>query len=266
MLQYSQLRDRAAGLVREFAAKGPVLVLAPARAAADEVVRLACTKALLGVYRLGFRELAPELAADEMNRLGLASIGRIVQEALAARVTVRTELTYLKPVAAFPGFPRALTDTFEELRLNRIMPAHLRQCGQSGPDLANLLAAYEEELAERQFADHALRVRLALANADLKDKAVIVLDVAPRTRLELELLDAVKKSARAAADLRVTSDDDRFDDDRPSTSLESLQQFLFSAAAVPQRTDDGSVEIFSTSGEALECVEIARRKIGRAHV
>lgn len=254
MLHYSHLRDRASQLVSEFAASGPVLVLAPDRAAADEAVRFACTTALLGVQRLGFRELAPELAADEMNRLGLAPVGRIVREALAARVAARVELTYLKPVAAFPGFPRALADTFEELRLNRITPAQLTACGQSGPDLANLLAAYEEELTERRFADHALRVRLALARADLKHTAIIALDLAPRTRLERELLDAVKKGARAAADLRLSPDADP-----PSTSLESLQRFLFSATAVPRRAEDGTVEIFSTSGESLECVEIARR-------
>ena len=254
MDRYSQLRVRASRLVSEFAAGGPVLVLAPERAAADEVVRLACTKALLGVRRLGFRELAPELAGDEMDRLGLVPVGRIVREALAARVAARTGLTYLKPVAAFPGFPRALAESFEELRLNRITPAQLRACGQSGPDLADLLAAYEEELAQRQFADHALRVKLALAHASLADAAVIVLDVAPRTALERELLEAVKKGARAAAALCLSPGQDA-----PATSLESLQRFLFSAAAVPQRLDDGTVEIFSTSGEALECVEIARR-------
>ena len=254
MDRYSQLRDRASQLVGEFAAGGPVVVMAPERAAADEVARLACKRALLGVQRLGFRELAPELAAPEMDRLGLVPVGRIVREALAARVTARAKLTYLQPVSAFPGFPRALTDTFEELRLNCVGAKELAACGQSGPDLANLLAAYESELAERRFADHALRVRLALANARLADTAVILLDLAPRTRLERELLEAVKARARAAADLRLAAGDEP-----PSTCLESLQRFLFSAAAVPSRPDDGTVEIFSTSGEALECVEISRR-------
>lgn len=252
--RYSQLRDRASRLIGEFAAGGPVLVLAPERAAADEVVRLACTKALLGVTRLGFRELAPELAAEEMNRLGLIPVGRVVREALAARVAARTELTYLKPVAAFPGFPRALAETFEELRLNRITPEQLQACGQSGPDIANLLSAYETELAERRFADHARRVELALTHGNLKDTAVIVLDVTPRTRLERELLEAVQQGARTAITLRLSPCEDP-----PSTSLESLQRFLFSASAVPPRAEDGTVEIFSTSGEALECVEIARR-------
>jgi ATP-dependent helicase/nuclease subunit B len=233
--RYCQLRDRAAELVGEFATGGPVLVLAAERAAADEVVRLACTKALLGVTRLGFRELAPELAVAEMNRRGLVPVARVVREALAARVAARTELTYLKPVAAFPGFPRALAGTFEELRLNRIPPEQLRECGQSGPDIAKLLSAYEEELAERRFADHALRVSLALTQANLKDTAVIVLDVTPRTRLERELLEAVQQNARTSAVLQLSSD------------------------GAPLRVEDRTVEIFSTSGEALECVEIARR-------
>lgn len=254
MDRYCQLRDRAAQLVSEFATMGPVLVVASERGAADEVVRLACTKALLGVRRVGFRELAPELAAAEMNRLGLVPVGRIVREALAARVAARAELTYLKPVAAFPGFPRALTDTLEELRLNRIIPKQLKACGQSGPDLAILLADYEAELRERRFADHALRVRLALAHIDLKDTVVIVLDVTVRTRLERELLDAAKKAARTAVDLRLSPGKDV-----PSTSLQSLQRFLFAASTVPPRSKDGTVEIFSTSGEALEGVEIARR-------
>jgi RecB family exonuclease len=254
MHTYGQLRDRAAAFVAAHSATGPVLVLAQDRAAADDVARLACTGALLGVQRLGFRELAPELAADEMLRLELAPIGRIVREALAARVAAQTELTYLKPVSAFPGFPRALAATFEELRLNGIAPQRLAECGQSGPDLARLLAAYQAELAARQFADHALRVQLAIAALRLADTAVVALDLAPRTRLERDLLRAVLDRARAALDLRLSPAEDP-----AATSLDSLQRFLFAPAAVPPREPDRTVEIFSTSGEALECVEIARR-------
>ena len=94
----------------------------------------------MGVRRFAFRELVLELSAAELNRRGLVPVGRFVREALAARVTsealARGELTYLGPVAGFPGFPRALTATFEELRLNAIDPEHLRDCGESGPDLA----------------------------------------------------------------------------------------------------------------------------------
>jgi ATP-dependent helicase/nuclease subunit B len=239
MDRYSQLRSRAAEFVREFAPEGPVLILAPVRVAAEEVARLACGDALLGVRALAFRELAMDLAVSELNRRELVPVGRFVREALAARVTAegvrRGELTYLAPVASFPGFPRALTDTFEELRLNGVDIERLRECGRSGPDLARLLEAYTRELAARGFADHAARVLLA-RDAASPEAAVVTLDLAPRTKLERELLESVLKPARARLEL----------------GLEAADEELV-------RVEPGSVEVFSTSGEALECVEIARR-------
>jgi CRISPR/Cas system-associated exonuclease Cas4 (RecB family)/uncharacterized protein (DUF1778 family) len=237
--RYAELRSRAADFVREFAPGGAVLVLAPVRVAAEEVARIACGDALLGVRALAFRDLVMDLAAAELNRRELVPVGRFVREALAARVTAearkRGELTYLDPVAAFPGFPRALTDTFEELRLNAVGPGRLRECGRSGPDLARLLEAYTRELSARRLADHATRVTLA-RDAAVGGMAVATLDLAPRTKLERELLDRVIERARARLDLR----------------LDPAGDDLVRAAA-------SSVEVFSTSGEALECVEIARR-------
>jgi RecB family exonuclease len=263
MPRYADLRARAAEFVREFAPAGPVLILAPVRAAADEIARVACGDAVLGVHRLAFRELVTELSAAELNRRGLVPVGRFVREALAARVTAdalrRVDLSYLGPVASFPGFPRALTDTFEELRLNGVDPARLRDCGQSGRDLGLLLAAYDRELTQRGFADYALRVRLAFEGlaADpfgLRQMGLAAVDVAPRTQLERELLDQVMQLARVRLDLRLD-----LDQREPETSLESLQRYLFSSEPVPVREEDGTLEIFSTSGEALEGVEIARR-------
>ena len=87
---------------------------------------------------------------------------------------------------------------------------------------------------------------------------MVALDLAPRTRSERELLTLILNTARAHLDLRLGDGDAP-----PQSSLESLQRYLFSGDAVPPREEDGSVAIFSTSGEALECVEIARR-IGAA--
>jgi ATP-dependent helicase/nuclease subunit B len=244
MHRYSELRARAVEFVREVAPGGPVLVLAPVRAAAEEVVRSACGAALLGVKAMGFRDLALERAALELNRRELVPVGRFVREALAARVTAkasgRSELTYLGPVASFPGFPRALTSTFEELRLNDISPERLRECGRSGPDLARLLDAYIRELAARGFADYASRVALARGVA-MPGLAVVTLDLAPRNKLERELLESVLAPARARLELR----------------FEPAGDDLIHA-------EPGSVDVFSTSGEALECVEIARRIHGAA--
>jgi len=180
-----------------------------------------------------------------MTRRNLTPVGRFVREALAARVAAQTHLDYFKPVAGFPGFPRYLTDAFEEHRLNGTRPDE--------PDLASLLTAYERELADRHLADHALRVQLAIG-APLPKRAIVALDVAPKTRLEQDLFARVM---RDGLDLRLGPDN-------PASSLGSLQRYLFSAEAVPSRAEDGSVEIFSTSGEALECVEIARRILSAA--
>src|SRR5512140_132151 len=133
MDRYSELRARAVEFVAEWAQLGPVLVLAPVREAADEVALQACGAALIGVQRLAFRELVLELCAPELNRRALAPVGRLVREAIAARVTQEAlaagRLTYLAPVALFPGFPRALASTFEELRLNEVALERLRDCG-----------------------------------------------------------------------------------------------------------------------------------------
>ena len=78
MISYSELRRRAVDFVSQFSAEGPVLVLAPVRAAADEVTLEACGTALLGVRRLAFREFVMELSAPELNRRGLVPVGRFV--------------------------------------------------------------------------------------------------------------------------------------------------------------------------------------------
>ena len=248
--------------VSRHSAEGAVLVLAQVRAAADEVALEACGTALMGVRRLAFREFVMELSAPELNRRRLVPVGRFVREALAARVTAEAlhqgALAYLQPVAGFPGFPRALTATFEELRLNAVDPERLRACGASGPDLALLLEAYTRELSARGLADHAARVDLArdvfpATYYNLQQTAVVALDLAPRTRLERELLASVVGAARVALELRLEPDVLE-----PASSLDSLQRYLFSPDAVPVRKEDGSVVIFSTSGEALEPVEMAR--------
>jgi len=265
MFRYSELSARAAEFVAEWVQWGPVLILAPVREAADEVAFAACgSGALVGVQRLAFRELVLELCAPELNRRALAPVGRLVREAIAARVTQQAvaggQLTYLEPVACFPGFPRALASTFEELRLNEVSLEQLRQCGQSGPDLALLLAAYLKVLQERQLADHATRVQLARAAVAEGEgqRAVVALDLEPRSSSERALLRDVLNSARAHLDLRLAHEGSEID-----TRLESLQRYVFSGDTVPSRPEDDSVAIFSTSGEALECVEIARR-IGEA--
>ena len=216
---------------REFARRhsgGGLLILAAQRDAADELALEVCDGVLAGVDRYGFRDFVHRASREELRRRGLAPVGRVVREAIAARVASATELTYLREAAGFPGFPRALTDTLEEVRLNR---------RDLQADLAALLAGYERELAGRRLADHATRVeaaRTALASPGSRFRGlpVVLLDVAVRTAAERELLETLKRGASEVLELQLDG------------SLERLQ---------------ADFEIFSTSGEALECVEIARR-------
>jgi RecB family exonuclease len=260
MLSYSALRARAIDFVR---GNSPVLVLGPTRVAADEIARNACADSLIGVHRFSFREAVMELATPELLRRGLVPVSRTVREALAARVTAvaldRGELSYLKPVARFPGFPKALTETFEELRLNDVPTHELTDCGASGQDLGHLLDLYLRELSTRRLADHAARAGLAregLASRPhpINQMALLVWDVSPTTRIERTLL----RDLYDAAPSRVELHPNRLEGSVES-SLRSLQKYLFSADAVPSREEDPSFAIFSTSGEALEGVEIARQ-------
>ena len=149
MTTYAQLQDTAAAFVKEWIERGEqVLVVGAVREAADQIAIAACPQALIGVHRFGFRDFVRAVGALELNERRLIPITRIVREALAARVTAESlaekELDYLGAVAHFPGFPRALSETFEELRLNAVTPSQLHLCGQSGPDLGNLLDRYEK--------------------------------------------------------------------------------------------------------------------------
>ena len=101
-----------------------MLVLAPVRAAAEEVARAACTERPARRAAPAFRELVLELAAagTEPPRAGA---GRAIRSRSAGRARHRRDAADLSRARSrpFPAFPRALTATFEELRLNGIRPA-----------------------------------------------------------------------------------------------------------------------------------------------
>src|SRR5205823_1966909 len=103
------------------------------------------------VHRVTLIQAATELARSAMAERGLAPLSGLGREAVAARVTqialARTELEYFHPVAALPGFARALARTLVELRLARVNPELLP------PDLARLLDLYQAELDERSLVD-----------------------------------------------------------------------------------------------------------------
>ena len=192
MDRYAELRARAAEFVAEWVQWGEVLVLAPVRAAAEEVALEACGEALLGVRRLAFRELVMELSAAELNRRALVPVGRFVREALAARVTAEAlgaaSSTYLGPVAGFPGLPpRARPPPSKSCASTPWTRERLRACGESGADLAlparRLQArACRAPLRRPRRARRTGPRRLLRRLQQLRQTAVVALDLAPRTR------------------------------------------------------------------------------------
>ena len=102
-----------------------------------------------GVHRITLIQAAAELARPAMAERGLAPLSSLGREAVAARVaqTAQGKLAYFQPVAALPGFARALARTIVELRLAGVEPEDLASAGPPAADLAKLLQLYTVELA-----------------------------------------------------------------------------------------------------------------------
>lgn len=155
-----------------------MVVLAPGRGPADDLVRWACAppavegsaKApgidLWQTHRLTPMALAADLAAAELARERRSPLSALAREAIAARATRQLEkagtLEAFGPVTVFPGFPRALSRTLAELRNGSVPIDRLPRAGAPGRDLARLAEAYEHELARWQLADAADVYRQAL--------------------------------------------------------------------------------------------------------
>ena len=111
-----------------------------------------------------------------MAEKGLAPLSALGREAVAARIAQKAlaqgELAYFHPVAALPGFARALARTLVELRLARVSPEQLASAGTPTGDLATLLDLYQAELAERSLVDLPGLLALATEAVDKRDSSL----------------------------------------------------------------------------------------------
>lgn len=231
-------------------------MVGPSRGAVDQVGHWACERALAGVHRYTFRDLAYALSESALYARELRPLHSVARDTLAATVARNAKLGYLRRASSFPGFARTLGGTLQDLRLNEVSSAQVRLAGRSGPDLAMLLDRWNRELATRGFADYADRIRLAVqaGSGEPDNRALLLLDVDVRTKLERELLDVLER--RSATTLRLTLDRRG---SAASNGLTSVQRYAMSGDSAPSRAGDSSAEFFSASSEALEFVEIARR-------
>jgi len=271
------LLQRAAAFLAAQPEHTEILVVAPTRAAANELAARAFPAGCQGVHALTLTQLAAHLAAQPMGRLALAPISRLGIEALAARIVhnaaTAKQLPYFHPVAQTPGFARAVAKTIMELRLQNVTPAG---------DLAHLITLYEAELERRSIADLPLLLRLATEEVEAGDQAtqadhrftrlpLVLLGLAVESAAHQRLLTTlVQRSPNVLA--TATSDDDaipslerilgvtaeNIDTTPPTRTLDRVRAWLFSSDAPPSAPPDPGL-LFSAPGESFECVEIARR-------
>ena len=257
-----------------------VLIVAPSRAAVDDLVRDLSVQrpATFGWHRFTLTQLAARLAAPALSADALAPCTALAAEAVATRASfeaLRTDrIPFFAPVARYPGFGRTLAATVAELRTAGVASAELAALGQPSDQLALLLDGYETQLRSAKLADRTALLRAATAAVDadpITRLPLLLLDIAVGDAVERALVEAL--CARAPETLiTLPADDERTRDFLSSidktvlprqplpanaASLARLQNFLFAEQPPPGVVDD-SVRFFSAPGEARETVEIAR--------
>ena len=276
---------------------GEVLLLAPSWEAADDLARslAAARGALLAVHRLTLNRLIGLLAADALAARGLVPLSALATEAVAARTihgvysehdsaqspdhTTRAaaDLEFFAAVAARPGFPGAVAQTLEALRLARSDPAAIAAAGASGSALAAILERFEQELTAASLIDRAGIIQLAIDAAAPRPRFVglptLLLDIPLASAMERDLVAALAEHSPSilatvpAGDSRTERYLSKAMGTAPQalsppapdrSSLHLLQEHLFETSAPPRCGLDDSVKIFSAPGESRECVEIVR--------
>ncbi len=279
ILVSSSARARLAavgGRLREFLETGDeVLLLAPSRGAADDLLRglagggtsasaVESTRSpggLLGVHAMSFRQWTLQAAALDLAARGLRPVTPLGAEAIAARAArlaeAEGELERLSPVAGMPGFARSLAATLGELRTSGVSPSTLTG-NDDTRDLGRLLERFEDEMERFGLADRSAVLRLA-AEALAEGRAIVPprsiwLDLPVRGRGRADALGALALRSRevvatvAAGDgesLRwlisvlgdeVVTDVDRDADGEEETALGRVQRLVFETAANAEGT------------------------------
>ena len=243
----------------------------------------------LGLHRISLISWAAQLSQEHLAENDLTPVGGLGLQAVVARALHEAnqagELRYFAPVSEFPGFAKALARTIQELRLASVLPTQLRETGEAGADLANLLARYEAELQSARLADLAQmlafggRAARTGSRRALMGLPIVALDALLETAAPQDFFRAVAQqspSVVAAVSwdaetyeeiLGVSAED--LDDPWDTSTLTRLRRGLFSPETLtgknggkPEETGEptgDAFEIFSAPGEGLEAVEIARR-------
>jgi len=287
------LKSRSNGRLKAAAtaalSQEPETILIVGSSAAGDQLAHGLARGVLGLHRTTVVQWAALQARRYVAEEGLTPAGSLSVEAVAARALHEAnragDLRYYKPVATLPGFARALARTLQELRLAGVRAEDLAKTGEAGADLAKLLQLYERELAEARLADLARVFELARAAVEAGDGdprlglPIVALDVPLESAAHRAFFRAVAEKSPVAV-AAVSSGAERIkvqevkvfeeilgvaaeDLDPPGErgTLAHLRRNLFLAEAGADEAADGAFELFSSPGEGLEAVEIARRML-----
>ncbi|MBS1876547.1 MAG: exodeoxyribonuclease V subunit gamma [Acidobacteria bacterium] len=263
-----ELREAAVRWAAQFAGKTEMVVLAATRAAADEFVRALPGPGSFGIHRFTIAQFAASFSAEEA-----APVTRLGAEAVAARAVQQAgALRYFEPVATCPGFASALASTIEDLRLARVRPADLAG-SDAALDLAALVDAYERALVRSGLADLAGILGAATEGARRwPGLPLLLLDLPLASRAYVEFVSALALQSPAVCAATLAADERRVAEferilgvraERPAApgddALERLRRNLFLSERPEASAYDETLALFSSPGESLEAVEIARR-------
>lgn len=275
--------EAASAFLADLAPSTEVLVVGASRGAVDDFARAVARSrgATFGLYRFSLTQLAARLAAPRLAVTHAVPATRLGLQAVAARTLFDADregaLSYFRPVAGAPGFPRALADTLEALSSNFVPAGALRRMPDGGSDLADLLERFDGQLAAASVVDRTAFLSAAAHAARLSDDRfgagmLLLLDVPITSRAEHDLVVALVQRASDAfatspAGDRKTNDalrllgtfEDLDKEAGQTIGLDRLGRHLFAEAPPPAGSPLAPVELFSAPGEGRESVEIARR-------
>jgi ATP-dependent helicase/nuclease subunit B len=215
--------------------------------------------------------IAHDLARPEITRLGLTPLsgwGGPLTMARAWENALGDRRGYLASLRPSPELFESLYGTLLSLRLAGVSPTSLQEesfeVGEKGRELAALLAAYAEALAELRLADYAdiLRMAASGAAAALPDTGLLLVPSDTQFGpLERAVIDTV------AADRRVVLavDEPGSPADRPPATDAERLRFLSSPDLAGEPIGDGSVAVFHAAGEVSEVREALRRCLVGPH-
>src|SRR5581483_7124687 len=152
--------DVARRFVLEVPSGTELLIVSASRGAADDFARgiAAARGATFGLYRFSLTQLAARLAAPRLAVARLSPTTALGVQAVAARALFDAErersLRYFAPMAATPGFPRALA-------LALVTPAAIGAAADVGRDLADLFERFDAQFESASAVDRARFLRAA---------------------------------------------------------------------------------------------------------